>query len=135
VNSLRGPTSLESGPHRSIYGRHAFGRGLWVWLHSNRFNVVDRTRLPSRRQFVELRLVGEGGLEPLLLPAEMASELQVHSESFPLSPARYLRFRSRALTASRAVTNFHARTAGQRVSNREAPEVRPCASWWCLLQH
>jgi hypothetical protein len=78
---------------------------------------------------------GEGGLEPLLLPAEMASELQVHSESFPLSPARYLRFRSRALTASRAVTNFHARTAGQRVSNREAPEVRPCASWWCLLQH
>ena len=41
--------------------------------------------------------------------AEMSSELQVHSVSFRLSAPRYLRFRSRVLTASRGITNFLAR--------------------------
>jgi hypothetical protein len=47
---------------------------------------------------VELR-----GFEPLLLPAEIRFELPVRSVSVRLTPARYLRFRSRVLTASRVV--------------------------------
>src|SRR6185437_16798656 len=41
-------------------------------------------------------------LEPQPLPAEMPSELRVHSVAFRFNPARYLRFCSRVLTASRA---------------------------------
>jgi len=43
-------------------------------------------------------------LEPLSLPAEIHSDLQVHFVSFLLEPARYLRFRSRVLTASRPLS-------------------------------
>jgi hypothetical protein len=43
------------------------------------------------------------GIEPDALPGNMPSELQFRSVSFRFSPARYLRFRSRVLTASRAV--------------------------------
>jgi hypothetical protein len=44
------------------------------------------------------------GLEPLTLPAEILYELRFRSVSFRFIPARYLRFRFRVLTASRAVT-------------------------------
>jgi hypothetical protein len=44
------------------------------------------------------------GIEPELLPGKMPSDLPVRSVSFRFSPARYLWFRSRVLTASRAVT-------------------------------
>ena len=50
---------------------------------------------------VELR-VELRGFEPPGSTAEMRSELQVRSVSFQFSPARYLRFRFRVLTASRA---------------------------------
>lgn len=42
------------------------------------------------------------GFEPQVVPAEKRSELQVRSVSFQFNPARYLRFRFRILTASRA---------------------------------
>jgi len=47
---------------------------------------------------VELR-----GFEPLPLSAEIPFDLQVRSGSFRFIPARYLRFRSRVLTASRVI--------------------------------
>ena len=42
------------------------------------------------------------GIEPELLPGSMPSELQFRYVTIRFSPARYLRFRSRVLTASRA---------------------------------
>ena len=49
-------------------------------------------------------LVELPGIEPDALPGLLPSELPFRSVSFRFSPARYLRFRSRVLTASRAVT-------------------------------
>ncbi len=46
------------------------------------------------------------GIEPEPLPGKMHSELRFRYISFRLSPARYLRFRFRVLTASRAATHF-----------------------------
>jgi hypothetical protein len=46
------------------------------------------------------------GIEPASLPGNMPSELPVRSVSVQFSTARYLRFRFRVLTASRAVTHF-----------------------------
>ena len=45
------------------------------------------------------------GIEPELLPGIMPSELLFRYVSFRFSPARYLRFRSRVLTASRVNTH------------------------------
>jgi hypothetical protein len=55
-------------------------------------------------------VVGEGGLEPLPLPAEIPIYLQVRSVSFQFSPTRYLRFRSQVLTASRVIAPFPIRS-------------------------
>jgi hypothetical protein len=44
------------------------------------------------------------GIEPAALPALLSAELQFHYASSRPSPVRYLRFRFRTLTASRAVT-------------------------------
>ena len=41
------------------------------------------------------------GIEPVSLPGNMPSELQIRSVSVRFSPTRYLRFRSRVLTPSR----------------------------------
>ena len=54
------------------------------------------------------------GIEPLPDQAIGSSELQVHSISFRFSPARYLRVRSRVLTASR-VTPKGAKFTGSLV--------------------
>ena len=59
---------------------------------------------------VELR-----GLEPLLLPAETPFELPVRSVSFRFNTVRYLRLRSRVLTASRR------RTTGVAVEKPRQP--------------
>ncbi len=53
------------------------------------------------------------GIETDALPGNMPSELRFRSVSVPFSPVRYLRFRSRVLTASRALA-----------SRRELPESR-----------
>jgi hypothetical protein len=45
------------------------------------------------------------GIEPELLPGKMHSGLLFRYVSFPFSPARYLRFRFRVLTASRVVAH------------------------------
>src|SRR5271169_6860216 len=45
------------------------------------------------------------GIEPDDLPGLLPSELPVRSVSFRFGPLRYLRFRFRALTPSRAATN------------------------------
>ncbi len=50
-------------------------------------------------------LVGEGGLEPPRLPGKTPVYLRFRSVSFQFSPARYLRFCFRVLTASRAVAS------------------------------
>src|SRR6516162_7810148 len=44
------------------------------------------------------------GIEPAALPGHMPSELRFRYVSVRFGPARYLRFRSRALTASRRIT-------------------------------
>ena len=44
------------------------------------------------------------GIEPAYLPGNLPAELPFRSTSVRFSPVRYLRFRSRVLTASRAVT-------------------------------
>jgi hypothetical protein len=44
------------------------------------------------------------GIEPELLPGILPSGQQFHYVSVRFGPARYLRFRSRVLTPSRAVT-------------------------------
>jgi hypothetical protein len=44
------------------------------------------------------------GIEPASQPGNMDADLQARSVSFRLSTARYLRFHSRVLTASRRVT-------------------------------
>jgi hypothetical protein len=49
--------------------------------------------------FVELP-----GIEPAALPGEMPLELALRYVSLRFSPSRYLRLRSRVLTASRAVS-------------------------------
>jgi hypothetical protein len=43
------------------------------------------------------------GIEPEHLPSIMRSELRFRYVSFQSSPARYLRFRFRVLTASRVI--------------------------------
>ena len=67
--------------------------------------IMGSTANVVRRQAshfpVELR-VGEGGLEPLPQPGKTPIYLQVYYVSFRFSPARYLRFCFRVLTASRA---------------------------------
>ena len=50
----------------------------------------------------QLSLVELPGIEPASLPGQMPSELLFRYVSFRFSPARYLWFRSRVLTASRA---------------------------------
>jgi hypothetical protein len=50
-------------------------------------------------------LVELPGIEPELLPGKMHAELLFRYVSFPFSPARYVRFRFRVLTASRVVTD------------------------------
>jgi hypothetical protein len=49
-------------------------------------------------------LVELPGIETDALPGNMAPDLPVRSISDQFSPARYLRFRFRALTASRVIT-------------------------------
>jgi hypothetical protein len=69
---------------------------VWSWW-------VDATlkSSPEMDFMVELRRFA-----PQLLPAEIPLDLQIRSVSFRFVPARYLRFRSRVLTASRAATDF-----------------------------
>ena len=61
-----------------------------------------------------LLLVELPGIEPASLPGNMPSELPVRSVSVRFSPARYLGFCSRVLTASRAVpATIEHRAAGR----------------------
>src|SRR5271166_3065048 len=69
--------------------------------------------------------VGEGGLEPLSLPAETPSDLQVHSVSFRFSPARYLRFCFRVLTASRVGINYSSPSGASPDRRVGAYTIRP----------
>jgi hypothetical protein len=74
-------------------------------------------------------LVELPGIEPDALPGNMRSELPVRSISFRFSPARYLRFRSRVLTASRGITNFPAhRVHGASADRHELPLPVFCGS-------
>jgi len=71
-------------------------------MHERR---VKQTRAfgPDLHVLVELP-----GIETDALPGNMPSELRFRSVSVPFSPVRYLRFRSRVLTASRASTRGRA---------------------------
>jgi hypothetical protein len=74
---------------------------------------------------VELR-----GFEPLLLPVEIPFDLQVHSVSFRFSPARYLRFRSRVLTASKDRMALVIRTTATQRAKRSLRCACRDASVW-----
>lgn len=56
------------------------------------------------------------GIETDALPGNMPSELQVHSVSFQFSPARYLRFHSQVLTASRGSSPMPSRSGAPQLS-------------------
>ena len=70
--------------------------------------------------YVELR-----GFEPLPLAAEMPYDLQVRSVSFQFSPARYLRFCFRVLTASRALIRELGMSAPTKIAARHQPPLVP----------
>jgi hypothetical protein len=55
-------------------------------------------------QYIRVELPG---IEPDALPGIMPFELRLRYVSFRFSPAHYLRFRSRVLTASSAVMDHH----------------------------
>jgi hypothetical protein len=76
-------------------------------------------------------LVELPGIETDALPGNIASELPARSVSVRLSPARYLRFRCRVLTASRAVSyrrepsvSYAARSQSNRVGDFQVPVTR-----------
>jgi len=68
------------------------------------------------------------GIEPGCLPAETPSDLQVGSVSVRFSPARYLRFCSRVLTASRAVANREKLCCGLAATKLQVSKHRCTAS-------
>ena len=55
-------------------------------------------------------LVELPGIEPAALPGLLPSELPVRDVSFRFNTARYLRFLSRVLTASRVIAPFPIRS-------------------------
>jgi hypothetical protein len=61
------------------------------------------------------------GIEPDALPGKMHPDLPGRYVSFQFSPVRYLRFRSRVLTASRRITQV--RAAGVSLSPEEIVEA------------
>ena len=61
------------------------------------------------------------GIETDALPGNMPSELPVRSISFRFSPARYLRFRSRVLMASRAVSPIFSLSGASQYSRKASP--------------
>jgi hypothetical protein len=68
-------------------------------------DVRDERRSLNRGQLVFS--VELPGIEPDALPGNLPAELSVRSVSFRFSTSRYLRFRFRVLTASRAVEVQH----------------------------
>jgi len=69
--------------------------------------VLLRRRRPtsSALTLTSVLFVELPGIEPDALPGLLPYELRFRSVSVPFSPVRYLRFRSRVLTASSAVTH------------------------------
>jgi hypothetical protein len=72
--------------------------------------VISRMARPPRSKEEGPHLCGPSlvelpGIEPASLPGNLRSELHVRSVSVRFITGRYLRFGSRTLTASRAVTN------------------------------
>jgi hypothetical protein len=67
---------------------------------------MEKEKWPGRMVPASVFSVELPGIEPAALPGLLPSELPVRYVSFPFSPARYLPFRSRVLTASTVVTNF-----------------------------
>ena len=64
----------------------------------------EKTKLARARDSGQNRSSVElPGIEPAALPGNMPFELRFRYVAFRFSPARYLRFRSRVLTASRRV--------------------------------
>ena len=64
------------------------------------------TQLTRIRPLLGIPRVELRGFEPLRLPAEIQFDLQVRSISVRFSPAGYLRFCFRVLTASRVIAPF-----------------------------
>jgi hypothetical protein len=65
---------------------------------------MEKQNWPELTALASQFLVEPPGIETDSLPGILASERPVRSISVPFSPTRYLRIRSRVLTASRAVT-------------------------------
>ena len=78
-------------------------------------------------------LVELPGIEPELLPGLLPSHLQFRHVSVRFSPAHYLPFRSRVLTASRAVTyrSELPRPIGLTVGVIEASRISVCRGQAC----
>jgi hypothetical protein len=69
---------------------------------------VKRKQARTLQSWPAVFLVELPGIEPASLPGDIHAELQLRYISIQLSPARYLWFRFRVLTASRAATDFNA---------------------------
>jgi hypothetical protein len=65
-------------------------------------NVDEKENRPELTALTSLFFVKLPGIETDALPGKMASEVPVRSVSIRFSTSRYLWFRSRVLTASRA---------------------------------
>jgi hypothetical protein len=78
--------------------RQEWSKGWATPLTAGRLAGIGKAEHPDLRVLVELP-----GIEPAALPGLLPSELPVRAVSFRFAPVRYLRFRSRVLTASRAV--------------------------------
>jgi hypothetical protein len=68
-------------------------------------NLDEKRKLAKAFGLDQLSLVELPGIEPVVLPGVLPSELQFHYVPFRFSTSRYLRFRSRVLTASRVVAH------------------------------
>jgi hypothetical protein len=74
--------------------------------------------------FVELP-----GIEPDALPGLLLPEMPFRYVSFPFSPVRYLRFRSRVLTASRAGIDLSVATTGYYCAAKRAVDWHGSTRW------
>src|SRR5882757_5282439 len=95
MRSKARPRPTATTPRRHRARKRPVGTGF--------FEKKTGQDLPNPDQ--QLSVVELPGIEPACLPGNLLAERQFHSASFRFSPARYLRLRSRVLTASRAVTH------------------------------
>jgi hypothetical protein len=93
------------------------------------FATPQRTIKRAAHAFELLFCCGAAGIEPDALPGLLLPEMPFRYVSFPFSPVRYLRFRSRVLTASRAGTDLSVATTGSYCAAKRAVDWHGLRRW------